>query len=806
MPTATRPPLSIEKSFPSQWRWNVEQSKFSGDSSLIQLLGHSHERSFGVEQFFSYFKRSLVNHVKDLMLQVYLDGVSRELRSIVYIDDCRHLVFLYIEKDEGSKSSISGTFEILSRLPSKAREIELIGISFHSIKEGIVISDADHRILMVNPAFCEDTGYDAQALLGEKTSILKTEQSGLDFFETMWDTAKKEGFWQGVLTTKNAQGEASARYLTLYYHDKGEPFYVSVSRDMVESQSYLLAKENSDEIDSQFVHIKTIHEAIEKSYRTIKSAQTLVGFTLDAYFKGGGNYTSKRRVLQHLLQPLLGTVRFSMLSANVVTGFFVCEQNVHVIHAKLEQMLSLLNKSDLELVKGVTISVNIGCSILGVDARSLKQVISYSGQALLSKRIPGENVIVYHDSRVQRLVDEKKRLTQDVKESLEQNNIEVFYQPIVDLASLKVVKFEALLRMGNQPKKNSKTRMMIKIAEEQGWIDQFDFLVEKRALAELPMLQQHFDNKQLQLAINRSLANDRAAQSSLAQSFELITQSKINPKLVTIELLGTNLFDADGKLNDSIEEMKSKQVKLTVNDFYGCGLPLTYLSSDAFDEVKIDMLKFSGFQRSSKEYAMLDAITRAAHKIGLVVAVCGVEHIDSLKLLRELGVDYVQGDLLGAPQTLQQILKQEAQSSYPQFRKQLEQKKTITAKDVMTADALRISMDEKLSKAKALLKRTPESFLLVVENSRCQGLLFRADLYEALSPYVGTEAELPRDVATLNRRVHQVMTKDISTIDSVAPMSQILTQIKSAPSRILVVVGENGVCLGTISSFELLGI
>ncbi len=123
----------------------------------------------------------------------------------------------------------------------------------------------------------------------------------------------------------------------------------------------------------------------------------------------------------------------------------------------------------------------------------------------------------------------------------------------------------------------------------------------------------------------------------------------------------------------------------------------------------------------------------------------------------------------------------------------------MRAADVMTKSPVTIEMDDSLSTVKDMFELSGFHHLLVVEDGKLFGVVSDRDLLRAVSPRIGTVAETVRDTATLNKRVHQIMTRRPVTVRPDATLSEVVRQFNSHRFSVLPVVDDQARPVGIIS-------
>lgn len=123
-------------------------------------------------------------------------------------------------------------------------DLQLAASIFDSASESMLVTDAENRIITVNPAFTAITGYEADEVVGRNPSVLSSGKQGEDFYQKMWASLEREGRWNGELWNKRKNGELYAEWLSinvLYNEDGSKRMHVAIFSDVTE-------KKQADEI------------------------------------------------------------------------------------------------------------------------------------------------------------------------------------------------------------------------------------------------------------------------------------------------------------------------------------------------------------------------------------------------------------------------------------------------------------------------------------------------------------------------------------------------------------------------------
>ncbi|MFM2483640.1 EAL domain-containing protein [Celerinatantimonas yamalensis] len=807
--------LSQFTGFPLKWSWDVTASVMRCSEQLPLLLGYPEVTSITLSQLIASAELSQREILKECIRDAYQGQHTREVRIVVNGSQ-RFIALLCIWTDPALPKLIQGTLEFLIDVPSQQVEFDLFYHLFVHAHVGMLVLDNQQRILMANQEFCRTTGFQENELLGVSAELFGGHDSDPALYQRIWQTVAKKGFWIGELLARDKQGYTFAHELTLQrivVNSDKRQFFVAISKRLDISMAHLLDDEGptsttvQNESLSKFPNASEFKQVLGQHFNELPSDQTIVVFVFQPYFSKNISVSMSHWLIGNRLIELPNEMTLGVFTPELFAGFIVVPRNLGVIHRHLQTLLALVCNESQESGESdeIGVHVNIGVSILGTDAVSVSQLISHASQALVATRERDKSMIIYFDNRLQKKMDHKQVLSRLLDKSIKQNTINVFYQPIVDLNTLKIVKFEALFRVKLDTKLPYNTQELIQLAEENGWIDRIDMAVTRRALIDLAALQTYFKNPALQLSVNRSMHNDRLSHCCLEDTLNIIMEARIDPSLVTVELTESSLLADIDRQMVWIDRLKKQGIEIAIDDFGTGYSSFSYLLNLPINIIKIDRSFVTELKMGSNAYMMIEMVTSLVHQMGGKVVAEGVETSEVLHMLSQAKVDYAQGYLLSKPMSLKDIVAGQLAASFPSLQRVLITSKVQHVRDVMQREFLRVGLDHKLSVARELMHNHHVVFLVVIEEGKCCGILREADINLAISPYINTDGEQQRDLNTLNKRVHQLMQRDgFASVHQDCEITFIQRLLQDPNNQVVVVTGEHGGCVGIITADVLL--
>jgi diguanylate cyclase (GGDEF)-like protein len=295
----------------------------------------------------------------------------------------------------------------------------------------------------------------------------------------------------------------------------------------------------------------------------------------------------------------------------------------------------------------LTISASIGISLFPADATDSAELLQQADSAMYAAKRGGKNRMMYYTAELGSSMRERLNVESQLRGAIDRGEIGVHYQPEFDLASGRLVRFEALARWTHPTLGAIAPMTFIPIAEESGIIVTLGAYIMEQACAEAVGWQQ-IAPYPIQVAVNVSSVQF-ARDNFVEQVIDILNRTGLQPGLLQIELTESVMLQGVEPAAEAMRRLSGLGVGLAIDDFgtgYSC---LSYLPQLPFNALKIDRSFMHDLDSRPETKAMIASLTGLAHNLGMRVIVEGVETPDQVNLIRTLGANEVQGYLLGRP-------------------------------------------------------------------------------------------------------------------------------------------------------------
>ncbi len=298
----------------------------------------------------------------------------------------------------------------------------------------------------------------------------------------------------------------------------------------------------------------------------------------------------------------------------------------------------------------VYISASIGITLYPNDAGNVDDMLRNADQAMYVAKNQGRNQASYFTAALQEATQERRRLTQDLRNALASDQLMVYFQPIIDLTTGCVHKAEALVRWQHPERGLILPMEFITLAEETGLINEIGDWVFKEAARWAKRWCNQFGND-FQVSVNVSPVQFLSEELSCDEWSAYLRDIGLAGQNIVIEITEGLLLKAASGVTDKLLKFRDAGIQVAIDDFGTGYSSLSYLKKFDIDYLKIDKSFVDNLESDINDMALSEAIIVMAHKLGLKVIAEGVETEAQRKLLLDAGCDYAQGYLFSMPIT-----------------------------------------------------------------------------------------------------------------------------------------------------------
>lgn len=301
------------------------------------------------------------------------------------------------------------------------------------------------------------------------------------------------------------------------------------------------------------------------------------------------------------------------------------------------------------------IGVSIGVSICPDDTITANELLVNADMAMYEAKIRGKNNFQFFDYEMNIVHSLKYQLESDLRHAIQKNQLELYYQPLVNANNGLLTGVEALMRWHHPEKGTILPNDFIPIAEETGLILQLGkWLIEVACQQGKQLVDAGLED--IIIAINVSGIQIRE-HGFIDDVTDALKVSGLPPEILEIELTESTLMDDSELIIQKVNELKKLGIHISIDDF-GTGFSsMNYLKSFPISKLKIDQSFVSGLPKNNEDIAIVRAIIAMAHGLGIEVIAEGVENMEQAAMLSEYDCDMFQGYYYAKPMPFNEMLE-----------------------------------------------------------------------------------------------------------------------------------------------------
>ena len=538
----------------------------------------------------------------------------------------------------------------------RLRQAEVV---FDSSVQGLLVLDADKRILAANPAFLRMTGYSRDSIIGRDPADFHASRRRHDHDDATEPDGMSNDYWQGEATYLRADGQSFLAWqqrCTVRDANGVVGNYILILNDFsalrrVQGELNFLAYHdaltglgNRRMIDECLV--TEIDIARQTGRRVALMFIDLDGFKLVndtlGHLHGDAELKAVAERLGLCVRPTDVLVRFGGDEFVVLVPGL---GSTSTVDALAERILREIRRPLYVGGQEISISASIGIAFFPEHGEDAASLIKARDSAMYEAKLSGRNCALHFHPHMTERVRERLNVEQGLRRALERGQLQLHYQPIVHLADASLASVEALLRWNDPVLGPIAPNRFIPVAEESALINEIgDWVLQAactqiaawRAAGRIPP----------PVAVNVS-ARQLGERAFVPRLQGILSAHAIRDGELTIEITESVLQHVD-ESRQTLLGVRALGVRVAIDDFGAGFSALGLLKHLPIDALKIDRSLTADLPESASDVAIVGAIVAMAASLGVAVTVEGIETERQRELLRLMGCACGQGYLFGA--------------------------------------------------------------------------------------------------------------------------------------------------------------
>ncbi len=553
-----------------------------------------------------------------------------------------------------------GTTQDITKEKLAAESLLQAAVVFEHTAEGVIVTDAEMKIVAVNRAFTRITGYAPEDVIGLTPRLFSSGQHSQEFYRQMWDVVARTGHWSGEIWNRRKSGELFPERLTLSVvrDDQGQVSnYVGVFADISalkqaeEQLIYQAHHDNLTDLPNRLMLTMRLEQGIERAQAGDRHL-AVIFIDIDRFktVNDSLGHPVGDELLVEIARRLRGRIRADDTLARLGGDEFVIilehVRSLDDVDRFARDIIALLNEPFL-LSGGyeVVVGASVGISVYPDDAQDGTALVRNADAALYQAKQIGNEHRFYTEDLTLRAQD-RLHLEVGLRAALANGEFVLHYQPVIDLASGRAIGAEALVRWVHPLQGLIPPDRFIPIAEETGMILPLgEWVLEQACL----QAQAWADaGHPLSVAVNLSLRQFSGA-DLLKTVTTVLQRTGLPPQRLELEITESVVMESAERALEILHGLRGIGAGLMIDDFGTGYSSLAYLKRFPVKALKIDRSFVKDLESDENDRAIVATIVSMAHQLGMEVVAEGVETTVQYDFLQGLGCEYCQGYHTGRP-------------------------------------------------------------------------------------------------------------------------------------------------------------
>ncbi len=523
--------------------------------------------------------------------------------------------------------------------------------------DAVMITDARGIIQSVNPSFCKLTGYSMNEAIGQTPNLLSSGQHDESFYQQMWQRLQQQGYWQGEIWNRRKNGEIYPEWLSISaVRDENGAInqYAAIFSDITERkkrEQKIHELAYFDELTG-LANRRLFQDRLEQALANAKrhNHQLAVLFLdLDLFKRINDTLGHQagdealRQVAKRLQKASRAGESVARLGGDEFTMLVPECDGVHDIEKLAQRIVAQFDLPFQIQQNELVLTTSLGISIYPQHGADAGELLKFADAAMYQAKESGRNKYSIYTRSVGQRHDQALQLEQALRKALSLQQLEVYYQPKVDLQTGQIQSLEALVRWHDKDLGEVAPSRFIPIAETLGLIHQLGQQVLRQVCHQL----QKWARLAVPVAVNIS-AKELADPAFLPQLIQILAETAVNPHFLELEITESCLLpERASQTQQVLQQLRQLGIRLAIDDFGTGYSSLSYLRHLPINSLKIDRSFIKALPDNTSDRQITSAIIAMANAMGLDVIAEGVETQSQQDFLLAAGCQFGQGYWFG---------------------------------------------------------------------------------------------------------------------------------------------------------------
>jgi len=582
------------------------------------------------------------------------------------------------------RDAVLTAFTPINVLKLMEQRLELWAKVFEASSEGIIIMNAEQKIISVNKAFCRSTHYDFYEVIGESLGFLLEEAGGEPLSAQIHRTMLDKESWQGEVRFRRRSGETYPAWLMVSAvreskgHGKGGEVanHIGIAIDITDRKrseeriQFLAHHDVLTELPNRSLCVQRLQMALAQAPITGEKVAVLF-IDLDRF--KAINDTLGHHIGDGLLRSVAGRLTQAVRSHDTVSRlggdeFVVVMRDVaggdDVQQLVERRLIPLIRQSHPVEGHELNVSCSVGIAVYPEDGGDIDELMRRADAAMYEAKTTGRDMALFYSAETDQRAVARQTMEQQLRRALERQELSLHYQPRLAAKGGQLLGVEALLRWNSPALGNIPPSEFIPIAEETGMIRAMGGWVLQQACEQWARWQaprgghaapaRVYPLADVSISVNLSAA--QLADPLLVSDIEaLLARNGMPAHRLELEITESQLMDNAHAAEQQLAALKSLGVQLSIDDFGTGYSSLAYLKRFDIDRLKVDKSFVRDMLSNPADMAITRAIIALGHTLGLRIVAEGVEDLATAQVLSALDCEELQGYHFSRPLPVAQL-------------------------------------------------------------------------------------------------------------------------------------------------------
>lgn len=508
---------------------------------------------------------------------------------------------------------------------------------YESSRDAIMVTDSDANVIAVNPAFVDITGYLDSEIIGKPPNILRSDYHDRSFYQQIWASINKHDGWSGEIWNRRKDGNIYPAWLSVsVIRDNSNRVinYIGILSDLSrlkrseEELEHLSTHDPLTDLPNGRLLESRLEHAIAQARRH-KSGLAVLMLDIDRFkdINDSLGLSTGDALLMELARRVTGTLwegdTVARIGGDELLILIEDIRSPQQAATVAEKIRSIQNAPFRIDGQEFFITISMGISLYPENGDTPELLIRNADAAVYRAKEEGRNRIAFYSESLSRAAAERISMEAELRYALEGNQLELHFQPQLNLSSCRLTGVEALIRWRHPQRGLIPPDSFIPVAESTGLIEDIGEWVLREGCRQM---REWLDSGVDVPRISINLSAKQLGRGDLVAAVQTtLDEYRLSPGMIELELTETAIMQDPERAAATLRAMADMGIEMAVDDFGTGYSSLAYLQRLHMHRLKIDRAFVNGLPDDKNNAAICRAVIALANSLGMETIAEGVE-------------------------------------------------------------------------------------------------------------------------------------------------------------------------------------